>query len=242
VHVQRIGQITLANDRTYYYNTDTKDKEFFYTAESNNVAAWETRMLCSHFPVIGGGVGMESDHWTQFSGSGGIRFRHKELTSIDEVKAWLQANPVKIRYVLANPIETALTDAEIVAFKALRSNYPNTTVLNDAGAWMEVAYNADTNAYIKNMRKVRTVDVELLASAWVETEYSNMWAQEIKISGSTKYTKVKLSPTIKQIAVFYGKHLAFDTETVDGVITAYAIGQKPMNDYVIQAEVTEVSI
>ena len=153
VYVQRIGQITLDNSRTYYYNADTNGKEFFYTAENNNVAAWETRMYCSHFPVIGDGVGMESDYWTQFSGSGGIRFRHKNLTSLDELTTWLISNAVHVRYVLTNPIETPLSDAEINAFRALRSNRPNTVILNDAGAHMVVSYVADTKTYIDNKIK-----------------------------------------------------------------------------------------
>jgi hypothetical protein len=204
------------------------------------VAKYQTKVLCNYFENVY--IANAYGTTLAFGDADKLGFESAEEMQAFFAEKHNGGNPVEVVYILEEPIEKHLADAEIVAFKALRSNYPNTTVLNDAGAWMEVAYNADTNAYIKNMRKVRTVDVELLASAWVETEYSNMWAQEIKISGSTKYTKVKLSPTIKQIAVFYGKHLAFDTETVDGVITAYAIGQKPMNDYIIQAEVTEVSI
>jgi hypothetical protein len=158
MYVQRVGQLTLANNRTYYYNTDTVGKEFFYTAENNNVAAWETRMHCSHFPIIGGNVGMDSDYWTQFSGSGGVRFRHKDLTSLDSLSAWLLENPVFISYILTTPIETPLTAEEITAFKALRTNYPNTTILNDAGAWMSVKYNADTKSYVENPRVLKLTD------------------------------------------------------------------------------------
>lgn len=167
VYVQRIGQMALADDRIYYYNADTDGKEFFYTAENNNVAAWETRMYCSHFPAIGGSVGMESDYWTQFSGSGGIRFRHKDLTSLTELSAWLQNNPVRVCYVLADPIETALTGEEIFNFSQLHSNYPNTTILNDAGAWIEVAYNADTELYFNNSRGASDEQVQKSVDAWL---------------------------------------------------------------------------
>lgn len=56
------------------------------------------------------------------------------------------------------PIETPLTADEIAAFKALRTNYPNTTILNDAGAWMSVKYNADTKAYIDEPKVLKLVD------------------------------------------------------------------------------------
>ena len=52
--------------------------------------------------------------------------------------------------VLDTPIETALSETEIAAYRALHSNYPNTTVLNDAGAHMVVKYAADTKLYIDN--------------------------------------------------------------------------------------------
>ena len=148
VHVQRIGEITLQNDRIYFYNADTAGKEFFYTADNNNAEAWETRMLCSHFPIIGGGVGMSSDYWAQFSGSGGIRLRHKDITSVNEFITWISANLVNICYVLADPIETPLSEAELAAFAALRSVNPTTTILNDSGAHMAVEYVADTKLYI----------------------------------------------------------------------------------------------
>jgi hypothetical protein len=151
VYVQRIGQFTLTNDRIYYYNTDTVGKEFFYTANGENAKAWETRMYCSHFPIIGGSVSMESDYWMQFSGSGGIRFRHKDLTSLNALATWLPQNSVHVCYVLATPIETPLTVDELAAFQALKTNYPTTTVLNDAGAWMNLRYNADTETWINNL-------------------------------------------------------------------------------------------
>lgn len=66
-------------------------------------------------------------------------------------KAHLSAKPLEVIYPRLIPIETPLTADEIAAFKALKSNYPNTTVLNDAGAGMLVRYNADTETWIKNL-------------------------------------------------------------------------------------------
>jgi len=55
-------------------------------------------------------------------------------------------------YIMAAvaPVETALTDAEIQAYRALLSNKPTTTVLNDAGAHMVLEYAADPKTYIDN--------------------------------------------------------------------------------------------
>ena len=67
-------------------------------------------------------------------------------------------NPPIVVAQLATPIETPLTAEEISAFKALRTNYPNTTILNDAGAWMSVKYNADTKTYVENPKTLKLVD------------------------------------------------------------------------------------
>lgn len=75
---------------------------------------------------------------------------HKTL---DEFKEWLVSNPVTVVCKLAAPIETPLSEAEIAAYRNLHSNYPNTTVLNDAGAPMVVKYAADTKLYIDNKIK-----------------------------------------------------------------------------------------
>lgn len=68
--------------------------------------------------------------------------------TVESLTAYLAANPVTVQYVLTAPIETALTDEEILAFKGLRSNKPTTTLLNDAGAHMALEYVADTKLYI----------------------------------------------------------------------------------------------
>lgn len=69
---------------------------------------------------------------------------------VDGFRAMLSAYPMTVNYVLNAPIETPLSDAEINAFKALHSNKPVTTILNDSGACMAVEYVADTKTYIDN--------------------------------------------------------------------------------------------
>ena len=59
--------------------------------------------------------------------------------------------PITTYYILTTPIETPLTASDLEAFKALHSNYPTTTVLNDSGAHMLVTYNADTKTWIENL-------------------------------------------------------------------------------------------
>ena len=78
-----------------------------------------------------------------------------ETMSAEEVKSVFTEmiasdNPPYIIGQLTEPIETDLSEEEIAAYKSLTANYPNTTVMNDAGAEMEVSYVADSKIYIDN--------------------------------------------------------------------------------------------
>lgn len=86
----------------------------------------------------------------------------------------------------------------------------------------------------------RIASVELLAANWVGD--ASPYSQVVEIDGVTKNSQVDLTPSIEQLVVFYEKDLGFVTENEDGVVTVYAIGQKPTNDYAIQVTVTEVDV
>lgn len=84
----------------------------------------------------------------------------------------------------------------------------------------------------------RIAYIDLLAANWVGA--SSPYSQVVHIDGVTENSQVDLTPSIEQLVVFYDKDLGFVTENEDGIVTVYAIGQKPENDYTIQATITEV--
>ena len=86
---------------------------------------------------------------------------------------------------------------------------------------------------------VRKTTISLPASAWIED--ADGCHQVVEVAGTTAYSMVDLQPTAEQLAIFHEKDVAFVTENEDGVITVYCIGTKPLNDYIIQATVTEVA-
>ena len=83
-------------------------------------------------------------------------------------------------------------------------------------------------------------EVTLLASAWAGD--TSPYSQVVNIDGVTENSQVDLTPSVEQLAVFHQKDLAFVTENVDGVVTVYAVGDKPLNDYTIQVTITEVYV
>ena len=108
-------------------------------------------------------------------------------------------------------------------------------------------YMATTNAKLEELSNmtpptdiVKIGWVTLLASAW-EGE-ANLYHQVVTIEGTTENSQVDLTPNVQQLAVFYEKDLTFVTENKNGIVSVYAIGQKPLNDYTIQVTITEVGV
>lgn len=85
---------------------------------------------------------------------------------------------------------------------------------------------------------IRVVTIDLPSSAWVGEE--SPYSQVVSIDGVTHNSLVDLQPSVEQLAIFHEKDVAFTTENEDGVVTVFAIGDRPRNDYTIQATVTEV--
>jgi hypothetical protein len=129
-----------------------------YAAVSANS---NTNALCSHFGFAADVRSDSADNvaFIVSNQTAYFRFGSSSATNTVELaKAWVEAQanngtPLTVTYILATPIETPLSETEIAAYRAMHTNYPNTTVLNDSGAHMVVKYAADTKLYIDNKIK-----------------------------------------------------------------------------------------
>lgn len=163
VYVQRVKKITLDGSESWWPN-DYQLKQGYYVY---GVLLSDAQNAEYSMPVLSDKlVYME---WGGLDGVGGnkvfevtdtiyVYLADQTIRTVDNFKAYLAENPIEILYVLATSIETPLTAEEIAAFKSLRTNCPNTTILNDAGAWMSVKYNADIKSYIENPKILKLTD------------------------------------------------------------------------------------
>lgn len=71
-------------------------------------------------------------------------------TTVEEFKAWFKENVVLYK-ILAAPIETPLTPAEIATYKALTTYAPDTVVQASNGAGVKLEYQRDVNIAIKKL-------------------------------------------------------------------------------------------
>lgn len=102
---------------------------------------------------------------------------------------------------------------------------------------MEIVFDGET---VKVYSKVKLANVTVLADAW-EGE-SSPYSQVVTVDGVKPNTKVDLQPSVEQLDIFHDKDVAFTTENDNGVVTVFAIGDKPTRDYVIQATLMEVNV
>jgi hypothetical protein len=80
--------------------------------------------------------------------------------------------PVTFYYAVEVPEEIPLTKEELAWFRFAHTNYPNTTIINDSGAAMELKYNADTETYLNNCFRPTEDQVRDAVNAWLEAHYT----------------------------------------------------------------------
>ena len=110
--------------------------------------------LSTHLPMFGDYIA-DTPHFYVQDSSCWLFAPLSELTdrSINGVSTWMKELGIEFVYCLKEPIETPLSETELAAYRALHANKPNTTILNDSGAYMSVDYTADTKLYIDNKIK-----------------------------------------------------------------------------------------
>lgn len=160
VKVQRIKTITIGSLETpTLYNVTQGNLFRFSVSDIKRVehASEKPSLLCNSY------ICTSTEARANFTISmavqyNAIDFLNNNYTNADEFKEAM--NAVKVAYVLATPIETALTDEEIATYKSLVSHSPITTVWNDAGADIDVEYVTATHDSLVSMLIKRIKDLE----------------------------------------------------------------------------------
>ena len=146
------------------------------------------------------------------------------------------ADGTRLDEYLAN-LKTNATDGITPKIK-LENGYLYVSYDNGS-SWEELGYVQGTDA--SNGSYTRIKEVALLASGWVKGDFDNLYSQAIEIADVTESTKVDMALSAEQLVAFYEKDITFVTESIEGVVTFYCIGQKPDTDYTIQITLTEAN-
>lgn len=145
VRVQRITKIKVTSSLNWQTSGQKVDRYFAWFAGTS-----ATNVLCTHFSTtvgseaVGGAIANQNNLI-------GFAYAQKGTSTLDEFKAFLDAKEVYVWTSLATPVETALSAAEISAYKALTTYAPTTSISVTDGAGAEMKYQRDVNIVIKNL-------------------------------------------------------------------------------------------
>lgn len=105
------------------------------------------------------------------------------------------------------------------------------------GEWVEV-WGAIASASAASAPKLTTVTIP--AANWSGTE--SPYSQVVTVSGVNVNSKLDLQPTPAQIVELQDDEISLMTTNNNGVVTIYAIGNKPESDMEMQMLITEVTV
>lgn len=106
------------------------------------------------------------------------------------------------------------------------------------GSWVEVWGATNSSSGVANAPKL--TKVLMLASAW--TGNNNPYSQSVVINGVNANSKLDLQPTPEQIVSLQDSEISLMLTNDNGTVIAWAIGNKPTKDYVMDVLITEVTI
>ena len=134
VYLQRVTKFKLTSSMRWT-KVGNKVDRYFYTFNGINTAG----VLCTHFSAA---INGETVGGIATSNSNIIGFAYAErgTTTVDDFKAFLDANEVYIYVPLATAIKTSLPSAEIAAYKALTTYAPTTVISVSGGAGLAATY------------------------------------------------------------------------------------------------------
>ena len=134
VRVQRITKIKLTSSMNWQTANSKRVDRYFASFKGIDMAG----ILCTHFSFstdaeVVGGIAANL-------GNIGFAYAEKGTTTVSDFKAFLDANDVYVWAALAAPVETALSSAEIAAYKALTTYAPTTSITAGGGAGLAATY------------------------------------------------------------------------------------------------------
>ena len=150
VYVQRLTTEVSdgSTDEGWDYNASMV---VFRRKFTNMKSAYYQSSLCDkylHGTTTSGLV--SGQYWgrNSYFGDRVIAFKNSNFTDKASWVAHLAENPITVLYELETPIETPLSEEELAAYRSLHTYKDNTTVSNNAIAWMELEYAMDAKKYI----------------------------------------------------------------------------------------------
>lgn len=156
VKVQRVTTIVFSDQKKFALRTTSTSTKFRFSTAANglkttNLTTADSSAFCSALVL-----GKQGSTWTTpntftIDADARLYVRFENINSLNELQQYLQRTPMSLTAILATPIETPLSPAEIAAYKALTAYAPDTVVQASDGAGIKLDYQRDVNLVVKNL-------------------------------------------------------------------------------------------
>ena len=156
VKVQRVTTIVFSDKKKFTLRTTSTSTKFRFSTPADglktaNLTTADSSAFCSALAL-----GKLGGTWTipntfTIDADAMLYVRFENINSLDELQQYLQRTPMSLTAILATPIETPLSPAEIAAYKALTAYAPDTVVQASDGAGIKLDYQRDVNLVVKNL-------------------------------------------------------------------------------------------
>lgn len=146
VKVQRVKTLVFSDDSAFIREQTSNGYRF--NANTDDLRSADTKTADSSAFCSALKLGNPGGTWRTtniFTIGAKLYVRFENITTLDELQQYLQQNPMTIIAILATPIETPLTLAELAAYG------PDTVVQASDGAGIKLDYQQDVNLVVKNL-------------------------------------------------------------------------------------------
>lgn len=218
--VRRVARITGESGFTTPYKNAGEAMWRVSPAAVQIPSAGYPAALCSLYTGAGSYGELEGESgYIGVNRLGELLIRDDALTDAAAVTAMLTGGDFELIYPLAAPVETDLTADDLAALAALRSCYPATTVYTDAGAWVQIAYVADTKAYIDAADTALAEETMQLAERVEQIEHEEYELIETITLGDGVSNVTRTGLALKKVRMYI--HTTAGTEAVSVAVEIY---------------------
>ena len=108
------------------------------------------------------------------------------------------------------------------------------------GEWVEVWGSTSVGTPSEGAPAPKLTTVTMLASEWNGS--NDLYSQVVSCNGVNVNSKLDLQPTPNQVIELQNEEISLMATNTNGVVTVYAIGNKPSTDYTMSVLITEVNV
>jgi hypothetical protein len=155
----------------------------------------------------------------------------------ESIKAWAESKFINSNHGVDNADKVLSVSANGTVVPTANIVYVGPTEPEDPDVKVWINTSEEGVSVVPVLPRITTIT--LSADGWAGS--SELYSQQVEIATVTAASKIDLQPNAQQIVDLQNAEISLMVENNGGVVTCYAIGNKPTVDYTMQVLIQEVS-